>query len=920
MNEAFERYTELMHYGVGPDDNPPGRGSGRYPKGFGENSYQHLKTFQDAVRSMRKNGLDGEPMTDKQIAEAMNMTTTQLRARLSVADNEVRKADIATVRRMKADEPGISNVEIGRRLGLPESTIRNYLKYDVEHLTETSGVHNANVLAEPLEKRGYLDVGSGVERHMGISKDKLNTALEVLKDRGYEVHNLQVEQLGTGNYTTVKVLAPPGTDFATVSRNRDKIQIPNVYTDDGGQTIKSIEPPRSVDSKRVQIRYAEDKGVERDGLIELRRGVDDISLGKAMYAQVRIAVDGTHYLKGMAVYADDLPEGVDIRFNTNKHKGTPMLGEKDNSVLKPMKMVNAKLDLENPFGASIKRDDELMLAQRHYIDKNGKTQLSAINIVNEQGEWATWSKNLPSQFLSKQYPFLAQRQLGLTFAQKNDEYKEIMSLTNPIIKKKLLDSFADECDSAATHLKAAALPRQQTHVILPFPDIPDNEIYAPNYKNGETVALIRYPHGGIFEIPQLKVNNSIKSANKIIKNAPDAVGINSKVAAVLSGADYDGDTVVVLPLKNQKIRRKDPLKDLEGFDPKEAYPGYEGMPRMTAQAKATQMGKVTNLITDMTLRGAGDDDLVKAIKHSMVIIDAEKHNLNWRQSAIDNDIASLKRKYQGSSNSGASTLISRASSKFKVPAFKEKINSDGSIVREPTGKTRKDRAGNVKLSTVETTRMMDAFYREGAPKDARALSSGTRIEEIYASHANKLMALAQETRKASISIKPYKMSASAKQVYLKEVASLNEKLDRALKNAPLERKAQLIANKKVSLRIQQDPDMDADKKKKIRGQELNRARNLVGAKKDLVNITDSEWEAIQAHAVSSNVLTQIMNNTDMDKLKQRATPRTTVGMPAAKIARAKLLARAGFNQAEIAEQLHVSVTTLRNNVDLTVDN
>ena len=920
MNEAFERYMELVHSGVAHDENPPGRGSGRFGWGTGEHSYQRLKTFQDAVRSMRKSGLDGKPMTDKQIAEAMDMTTTQLRARLSVADNEVRKADIATVRRMKADEPGISNVEIGRRLGLPESTIRNYLKYDVEHLTETSGVHNANVLAEQLEKRGYLDVGSGVERHMGISKDKLNTALEVLQDRGYKIHKLQVEQLGTGNYTTVKVLAPPGTDLATVSRNRDKIQIPNVYTDDGGQTIKAIEPPRSVDSKRVQIRYAEDKGTERDGLIELRRGVDDISLGKAMYAQVRIAVDGTHYLKGMAVYADDLPEGVDIRFNTNKHKGTPMLGEKDNSVLKPMKMVNGKLDLENPFGAAIKRDDELMLAQRHYIDKNGKTQLSAINIVNEQGEWATWSKNLPSQFLSKQYPFLAQRQLGLTFAQKNDEYKEIMSLTNPIIKKKLLDSFADECDSAATHLKAAALPRQQTHVILPFPDIPDNEIYAPNYKNGETVALIRYPHGGIFEIPQLKVNNNIKSANKIIKNAPDAVGINSHVAAILSGADYDGDSVVVLPLKNQKIRRKDPLKDLEGFDPKEAYPAYEGMPRMTNRAKQIQMGKVTNLITDMTLRGATDDDLVKAIKHSMVIIDAEKHNLNWRQSAIDNDIASLKRKYQGKSNAGASTLISRASSEIDVPAFKKKINPDGSMVREPTGKTRKDKAGNIKVSTVKSTRMMDAFYREGAPKDARALSSGTRIEEIYASHANKLMALAQETRKASINIKPYKMSTSAKQAYPKEVASLNEKLDRALKNAPLERKAQLIANKKVSLRIQQDPDMDADKKKKIRGQELNRARNLVGAKKDLVNITDSEWEAIQAHAVSSNVLTQIMNNTDMDKLKQRATPRTSVGMSAAKIARAKLLVRAGFSQAEIAEQLHVSVTTLRNNVDLTVDN
>ena len=900
----------LSHYGRSKEDGAPGRGSGRYPLGSGDDPYQHLKSFQNMVKSMRKDDL-----TDKQIAEANNMTTTQLRARLSVADNEVRKADIATVRKMKADDPTISNVEIGKRMGLPESTIRNYLKYDVNTINETSAVHNANVLADQLSKRGYLDVGSGVERHMGISKDKLTTALEVLKDKGYEVYNLQTEQLGTGKYTTVKVLAPPGTDYATVSKNRDKIQIPNVYTEDGGQTIRQLEPPKSINSKRISIKYAEDKGAEKDGLIELRRGVEDISLGKAMYAQVRIAVDGTHYLKGMAVYSDDLPEGIDIRFNTNKHKGTPMLGDKDNSVLKPMKMVNGKLDLENPFGASIKRDDELLLAQRHYKDKNGKEQLSSINIVNEQGEWSHWSRNLPSQFLSKQYPFLAQRQLGLTFAQKNEEYKEIMALTNPVIKKKLLDSFADECDSAATHLKAAALPRQQTHVILPFPEISDSEVYAPNYRNGELVALVRYPHGGTFEIPVLKVNNNITAAKKVIKNAPDAIGINARTAGILSGADYDGDTAVVLPLKGQKIKYQKPLKDLEGFDPKEAYPGYPGMPRMTNKAKQTQMGKVTNLITDMTIRGATPEELAKATKHSMVIIDAEKHNLNWRQSAIDNDIAALKRKYQGSSNAGASTLISKASSEFNVPAFKEKINPDGTITREPTGKTRKDRYGNIKEATVKTTRMMDTFYREGAPRDARALSSGSRIEEIYASHANKLMALAQESRKASLNIRPYKLSTSAKQTYPKEVESLNYKLNEALKNAPLERKAQLIANKKVSLRIQNEPDMDADKKKKIRGQELNRARAQVGAKKQLVDITDSEWEAIQAHAISSSTLTKIMNNTDMDKLKQRATPRTSVGMTASKISRAKSMLSIGYTQAEVADALGVSVSTLMKSID-----
>lgn len=894
----------LSHYGRSKEDGAPGRGSGRYPLGSGDEPYQHLKTFQDMVKSMRKDG-----MSDKEIAEVNNMTTTQLRAKLSVAKTEVTKADIATANKLKKE--GLSNVEIGKRMGgYPESTIRNLLKYDAEARSKASAVHNADVLADQLEKRGFLDVGSGVEKHMGISSTKLTTAIEVLKDRGYEVYNIKTEQLGTGKHTTIKVLAPPGTDFATVSKNRDKIQIPNVYTEDGGVTIRQLEPPKSISSKRVSIRYAEEGGLERDGLIELRRGVDDISLGKAMYAQVRIAVDGSHYLKGMAVYSDDLPDGVDVRFNTNKHKGTPMM-----DVLKPMKTVNGKLDLENPFGAAIKRDDELLLAQRHYVDKHGKEQLSCINIVNEQGEWSRWSKNLPSQFLSKQYPFLAQRQLGLAFSQKNEEYKEIMALTNPVIKKKMLDSFADECDSAATHLKAAALPRQQTHVILPFPEIADNEIYAPNYRKGETVALVRYPHGGTFEIPILKVNNDIPAAKKVIKNAPDAVGINSKTAGVLSGADFDGDSVVVLPLKGQKIKWQKPIKELAEFDPKEAYPSYPGMPRMTKKARGTQMGKVTNLITDMTIRGANIDEIVRATKHSMVVIDAEKHNLNWRKSAVDFGIAELKRKYQGNTNAGASTLISKASSEIQVPTYREHINPDGTKTREPTGKTRINKAGAVVDATVKTTRMMDTFYRQNAPRDARALSSGSRIEEIYASHANKLMALAQETRKASLNIRPYKVSSSAKQVYAKEVESLNYKLNEALKNAPLERKAQLVANKKVSLRIQNEPDMDADKKKKIRGQELNRARALVGAKKHLVEITDSEWEAIQAHAISSSTLTKIMNNTDLDKLKQRATPRTSIGMTPTKITIAKNMLDIGYTQAEVADKLGVSVSTLRRSIN-----
>ena len=88
------------------------------------------------------------------------------------------------------------------------------------------------------------------------------------------------------------------------------------------------------------VRYADDvgsdgvKGIEKDGVIELRRGVEDLDLNGNRYAQVRILVDGTHYLKGMAVYSDDMPDGVDVVFNTNKKKGTPALGPKDNTVLK----------------------------------------------------------------------------------------------------------------------------------------------------------------------------------------------------------------------------------------------------------------------------------------------------------------------------------------------------------------------------------------------------------------------------------------------------------------------------------------------------------------------------------------------------------------------------------------------------------
>ena len=133
---------------------------------------------------------------------------------------------------------------------------------------------------------------------------------------------------------------------------------------DDGETFDKFVYPKSMDSSRLKIRYAEDGGIQKDGVIEIRRGVDDLSLGDSHYAQVRILVDGNRYLKGMAVYSDDLPDGVDVMFNTNKKKGTPT-----SDVLKKVKD-----DPDNPFGSLIKAG-----GQSYYIDADGKRQLSLIN-------------------------------------------------------------------------------------------------------------------------------------------------------------------------------------------------------------------------------------------------------------------------------------------------------------------------------------------------------------------------------------------------------------------------------------------------------------------------------------------------------------------------------------------------------------
>lgn len=890
---------ELMHIGIL-------RKSGRYPWGSGKNPYQRNKTFLDYVDDLKAKGL-----SEVEIARGMAIfdkdgkypSTTELRAAKAIAKNELRKAEATQAMRLK--EKGYSNVAIGERMGKNESSIRALLEPAAKERRDILQT-TAAMLKDHL-KRGYLDIGAGTENYLGVSKTKLSTAVAMLKEEGYQVMYLKVKQLGTVNYTSIKVLTPPKVTFSEVYRNQDKIVTVQQRSDDGGRSFYGLRPPLNVDSKRIKINYAEDGGANKDGIIELRPGVKDLSMGNARYAQVRIAVDGTHYLKGMAVYSNDLPKGVDIRFNTNKTKA-----EAPNKLDALKKM---KDDPDNPFGAAIKLGG----------------QKGALNILNEEGDWYTWSKSLSSQMLSKQNPALIKQQLGLTYSTKKAEFDEIMSLTNPTIRKKLLESFADDAESSSVSLKAMGLPRTRQSVIIPLPSIKPTEVYAPEFRNGEKVVLIRHPHGGIFEIPELTVNNRSSEAKSLLGMAKDAVGIHPKVAEKLSGADFDGDTVLVIPNKNSSVKTAPTLKALQDFDPRTTYKGYDGMKVMTKTG--TEMGRISNLITDMSIKGANVNEIARAVKHSMVVIDAEKHKLNYKQSEKDNGIAELRVKYQGSKTGGATTLISRAGKKQMVlerkgrPAalggpidkatgekvyvntgntYKERIprpDSMGGPIDKATGKKVYIETGVIKTKETKSTMMEET-------KNAFTLSSGTQREALYAEHANKLKAIANQARKEAVNTKSLVYSPTAKATYAPQVASLNAKLNIAIKNKPLERQAQLLANTVLAAKKASNPDMDKDAEKKAASQALNEARIRTGAKKEEVVIDKDEWEAIQAGAISNKRLSDILDNTDLDNVKKLATPRAATVMIPSKVARAKIMLSAGYTPSEIADALGVPTSTL----------
>lgn len=954
------------------------RHSGRYPWGSGKNP-QRSRNWLKRVDDLKKQGL-----SDKEICKAFNMSSGDFIAWKRVyKEQEDMKARFKV---QKLHDKQWSNVAIAKELtekgyDITEGTVRKWLKEGPDY----KGMPIKNIsdsLKTILKDKPYLDIGEGVERQLNISAEQLYAARLMLESEGYNVYDYKLPQATNPKQrTSMVVLCGPETTKENFKANIGKITSPDgIYFEDYGMTTKTVKPIPSINSDRIQINYAETGGSNMDGLIEIRPGVEDLALGGRHYAQVRIGVDGTHYIKGVACYGDPekMPDGVDIVFNVSKHEGTPMLGEGDNTVLKPMKS-----DPTNPFGASFR--------QWEYTDSEGNSQISPINIVNDDSDWDTWKHNSSAQFLSKQPVAIAKQQLDKRYSEFEREFEEIQNITNPTLKKQLLNEFADKCESATVDLQAAAFPRQNTFAILPVLSLKDNEVYAPQYENGEDIILIRHPHEGVFQIPRLTVNNNNQEAIDRLGLAPQhAIGITPSTAAQMSGADYDGDTVIAIPVTLFKrsdgtsedipFHTEKAIKELIEFNPTETYHRLPGDKECTGQDrdglkgdkfnKGLEMGKISNLITDMTLKGAakaedsGDgkgavagEEIIRAVKFSMTVIDAEKHNLDWKRAYYELNIPELVEKYQLKENGdsgGASTLISMSRSPIRVPERKEKTSTynmtpeelerynRGEKIYYDTDRQHKDSkriydtnkmtpeelelynkgkkvyrdTGKIKDAQTEISKMEWALDYAG---DANAIAAGgTIMEKTYGDHANRLRALANEARMAERTAGNMQVNKSAKIVYAEELESLNNKVLKAQMEAPKERQAQAIAYSNVQAKLEADPSLNdkdnAGKLKKLRNKALENARDLVNGgvhkKRYRVTFTDREIEAIQAGAISEAKMKTLIRYADKNELKKAFLPKRSTGMTASDVSKARRLLANGANIGEVASQLGISTSTL----------
>lgn len=732
----LEEDDYIEHYGKAHDENPPGPGSGRYPFGSGERQHQHQWDVYTRYQKLKALGMkesdiayalgfykkdkDGNYILDENGKKQGN--TTELRAEKQMATNQVKKDLYAEIQRYdESIDPDTgkhyTDTQIAKLMNLKgESSVRSIRKTG-ENGKQNKVTQVAEQLKKEVAEKGYIDVTRGAELYLNCSRDGLKTALAMLEKEGYSTQDYNLKQVSNPTqYTNFKVLCPPGSENdKPIFQHPQDIKMltdpdPKNHNNDieDFQTAKGLGDPPQISLDRIKIVYDEQGGTQRDGMIQIRAVRDengnlvaanpDLSLGNAKYAQVRIGVEGNRYIKGMATYSDQIDSDIVVNSNKSIEGGV-------DKALKPYARNKDGSLANNVFGATvvptIERDPKTGEPIR---DKDGHQIRSAINIVGTndgdahvEGRWGKWSKNLPAQFLAKQSLPLVTQQLKLQTEASDDNLSDILKVNNPTVRRKLLIDYADQADRAACDLKAAPIGGQRTRVLLPVPSLKDNEVYCPGLPDGTQVALVRFPHAGPFEIPIATVNNRNKEALRFMKDAEDAVGINQHVANKLSGADFDGDTAIVIPMtrkntqgefeKVTSIKSAATLPHMDNFDPTDEYgvgnPRFSSMRTKgedgkmhptypyfkTDKDKGKEMGVVSNLITDMYAKGCDEpEELSRAVRYSMVVIDAKKHELNYKQAEKDYGIQELKDKYQVNANGshGVSSLMSRAKSPTQV--------------------------------------------------------------------------------------------------------------------------------------------------------------------------------------------------------------------------------------------------------------
>lgn len=272
LDEVYDFYTmseddfydeaNLTHYGMP-------RRSGRYPWGSGDNPYQHSADFMARVQSLKKSNATavdestGEILTgERAIAKIMGLSNTkELRVQYALAKDEKRTYDVQTAKSMRAD--GKSLNEIAKAMGFKnDSSVRSLLN-DQSASKMNKSKKTADTLKQCLKEKlkddpkAVLDVGVGVERELGVSKEKLNEALYIMQQEGYQVWKGSVPQAtNPGKKTNLRIVGPEGTP-KSAPFDYEHIHSVSEYTSrDNGETFSKTKFPVSMDPKRLAIRYA----------------------------------------------------------------------------------------------------------------------------------------------------------------------------------------------------------------------------------------------------------------------------------------------------------------------------------------------------------------------------------------------------------------------------------------------------------------------------------------------------------------------------------------------------------------------------------------------------------------------------------------------------------------------------------------